>query len=112
MGQNLIYHQLYLNVNEASHLWCITIGGSVMDVDSSSELTVIPFNILHMASIYVPCIAMVDIIDGRRWSLGLHSLSIIDGSPYDASHWSSMIVRPSIDSLDDGLLKGTLHVQA
>ena len=37
-----------------------------MDVDSSSELTVIPFNILHMASIYVPCIAMVDIIDGRR----------------------------------------------
>ena len=61
-------------------LCCIIVGGKGIDVDSSSGLAVIPFIILHGASVYLPCTVMFASLDGRRWSLGIPNLFITDGS--------------------------------
>ena len=47
-------------------LCCITVGGSWIDVDSSSGLTFSPFVILQGASVEVPCMVIVASLDGRR----------------------------------------------
>ena len=93
-------------------LCCIMDGGKGIDVDSSSGLAVIPFIILHGASVDLPCTVMVASLDGRRWSLGIPNLLITDGSRNVALDWSSMIARPVIDMFDEGCLKITGHVRA